>query len=112
MAEKEGKTPKGKKRKQKDEEESQDSQEESFVVDDDEDEGEATPAAKKQKLVFKIPSEWAKLIAEDTKNAKTWAQVSYTNNSGSFLSAFWSCVVFSSCPIKYSCLRLITPFSD
>ena len=75
MAEKDGKTPKGKKRKQKDDEESQDSQEESFVVDDDEEEGEATPAAKKQKMVFKIPSEWAKLIAEDTKNAKTWAQV-------------------------------------
>ena len=70
----EGKTPKGKKRKaKKDEEEGDDS----FVLADDEDqeEEEDTPAAKKQKTVFKIPSEWTKLMAADTKNEKLWAQV-------------------------------------
>ena len=63
---------KGKKRKA-----GNDSQEEEGgSQDSEEEEKEGSPASKKQKtVVFQIPSEWSKLIEEDSKNLNTWAQV-------------------------------------
>lgn len=77
-----GKTGKGKKRKaggesqEEEEDGSQDSQEEE----------KAGQASKKQKtVVFQIPTEWSKLIDEDSKNANTWAQVSENTPCDSFV---------------------------